>query len=226
MTVFCGRALGRSDPGVCTVGTNTAFHRGCDMAVTIGHLFGICSCTGWDDIYERGQKLVRRDNEGLLKPIESETTAWPKPSPFSARRSPNKLVDNASGRRFPAGPPAAGTVAQQARSRRKQQSARKFCLRVSAISRRPGEVFLQLVTQSAARAQRYASELEALVDEEGLAAAMVGEIEIPTKHGGYKAGEYIRGLAQLEAQERDRCANFATKAVAAGLAERQVRLAE
>jgi hypothetical protein len=90
----------------------------------------------------------------------------------------------------------------------------------------PGEVLLRLVTQSAARAQRYASELEALVDEEGLAAAMVGEIEIPTKHGGYKAGEYIRGLAQLEAQERDRCANFATKAVAAGLAERQVRRAE
>jgi hypothetical protein len=36
----------------------------------------------------------------------------------------------------------------------------------------------------------------------------------------YKRGEYIRGLAVLEAQERDRCANFATKAVAAGLAER------
>jgi hypothetical protein len=51
----------------------------------------------------------------------------------------------------------------------------------------PGEVLLQLVTQSAARAKRYASELEALVDEEGPAAAMVGEIEIPTKHGGYKA---------------------------------------
>jgi hypothetical protein len=82
------------------------------------------------------------------------------------------------------------------------------------------------VTQSAARAQRYASELEQLVDDEGLAAAMVGEIEIPTKHGGYKAGEHIRGLAQLEAQERDRCANFATKAVAAGLAERTVRVAE
>ena len=75
----------------------------------------------------------------------------------------------------------------------------------------PGEVLLRLVTQSAARAQRYASELEALVDEEGVAAAMVGEIEIPTKYGGYKAGEYIRGLARLEAQERDRCANFATK---------------
>jgi hypothetical protein len=90
----------------------------------------------------------------------------------------------------------------------------------------PGEVLLRLVTQSAARAQRYASELEQLVDDEGLAAAFVGEIEIPTKHGGYKAGEYIRGLAQLEAQERDRCASFATKAVAAGLAERTVRIAE
>jgi hypothetical protein len=90
----------------------------------------------------------------------------------------------------------------------------------------PGEVLLRLVTQSAARAQRYASELERLVDDEGLAAAMVGEIEIPTKYGGCKAGEYIRGLAQLEAQERDRCANFATKAVAAGLAERTVRVAE
>jgi hypothetical protein len=76
-------------------------------------------------------------------------------------------------------------------------------------SGRPGEVLLRLVTQSAARAQRYASELEQLVHEEGLAAAMVGEIEIPTKHGGYKAGEYIRGLAQQEAQERDRCSNFA-----------------
>lgn len=76
----------------------------------------------------------------------------------------------------------------------------------------PGEVLLRLVTQSAARAQRYAAELEQLVDDEGLAAAMIGEVEIPTKYGGYKAGEYIRGLAQLEAQERDRCANFASKA--------------
>jgi hypothetical protein len=38
--------------------------------------------------------------------------------------------------------------------------------------------------------------------------------------------EAIRGLADLEAKERERCANIATKAVAAGLAERQVRLAE
>jgi hypothetical protein len=55
---------------------------------------------------------------------------------------------------------------------------------------------------------------------------MVGEIEIPTKHGGYKVGEYIHGLAQLEAQECDRWANFAFKTVAAGLAEPTVRIAE
>jgi hypothetical protein len=50
-------------------------------------------------------------------------------------------------------------------------------------------------------------------------------------HGGHTKGgalcrQAIRGLAKLEAEERDRCATMATKAVAAGLAERQVRLAE
>jgi hypothetical protein len=39
-------------------------------------------------------------------------------------------------------------------------------------------------------------------------------------------GEAIRGLADLEAKKRERCANFASKAVAAGLAERTVRIAE
>ena len=47
-----------------------AIHRGCDMATTIGHLFGISSCTGWDYIYERGQELVRRSEAGLLKAHE------------------------------------------------------------------------------------------------------------------------------------------------------------
>jgi hypothetical protein len=42
----------------------------------------------------------------------------------------------------------------------------------------------------------------------------------------FAVDEGIRGLARLEAEERDRCAGFAAKAVAAGLAERQVRLAE
>ena len=44
--------------------------------------------------------------------------------------------------------------------------------------------------------------------------------------GVYATGEAIRGLADLEAKERERCAGFATKAVAAGLAERTVKIAE
>jgi hypothetical protein len=61
----------------------------------------------------------------------------------------------------------------------------------------------------------------------GRVAALVGNTYGAAKDVGvYVTGEAIRGLADLEAKERERCANFATKAVAAGLAERQVRLAE
>lgn len=92
----------------------------------------------------------------------------------------------------------------------------------------PGETLLKLVSQSAARAQRYSQEIEQLVaDSPSLHEALVAETWISTETGGsYKAGEYIRGLAVLEAQERDRCAGFCAKAIAAGLAERTVRLAE
>lgn len=90
----------------------------------------------------------------------------------------------------------------------------------------PGEVLLRLLSQSAARAQLYAKELAELVDTEGLSKALVGETRVPTENGSYVSGEYVRGLAQVEAQERDRAANFATKAIAAGLAQRQVALAE
>lgn len=90
--------------------------------------------------------------------------------------------------------------------------------------RDPGEVLLQLVTQSIMRAERYAEELDALIAESpDLRDALIGDAY--GEHGT-KVGEYIRGLAVLEAQERDRAASFAQKAIAAGLAERQVRLAE
>lgn len=87
----------------------------------------------------------------------------------------------------------------------------------------PGEILLRLVSQSARRAERYAAELEAHVAEsDNLRAALVAQA-----WGEFgPTGEYIRGLAMVEAQERDRCATFAAKAVAAGLAERTVRLAE
>jgi hypothetical protein len=61
----------------------------------------------------------------------------------------------------------------------------------------------------------------------GSVAALVGNTYGAAKDVGvYVTGEAIRGLADLEAKERERCASFATKAVAAGLAERTVRVAE
>jgi hypothetical protein len=90
----------------------------------------------------------------------------------------------------------------------------------------PGEVLLRLLSQAAARAQLYATELAETVNTEGLANALVGKSRVPTESGSYISGEYIRGLAMIEAQERDRAANFAVKAIAAGLARRQIALAE
>jgi len=90
-----------------------------------------------------------------------------------------------------------------------------------------GEVLLRLVSQSARRAELYADELERLTrGAKTLEEALVGDSKILVGDALEKVGEYIRGMAVLEAQERDRCAGFAAKAVAAGLAERQVRLAE
>jgi hypothetical protein len=61
----------------------------------------------------------------------------------------------------------------------------------------------------------------------GGVAALVGNTYGSAKDVGvYVTGEAIRGLADLEAKERERCANFASKAVAPGLNERMVRLAE
>ena len=73
----------------------------------------------------------------------------------------------------------------------------------------------------------YAQELKALVDESpSLREGLVAEIWISTEHDRYKAGEYVRGLAKLEAEERDRCASFCSKAVAAGLVKKQTELAQ
>lgn len=91
----------------------------------------------------------------------------------------------------------------------------------------PGEVLLRLVSQSAARAQRYADELQALVAEAEADGKNLRDALVREAYGEFgPTGEYVRGLVELENAERDRCAGFAAKAVAAGLAERQVRLAE
>lgn len=87
----------------------------------------------------------------------------------------------------------------------------------------PGEIMLRLVTQSAARVQRYSEEVSRMVEAEpNLQRALIGNA-----YGEFgKQGEYVKGLVALENLERDRCANFCRIAIAAGIAERQVRLAE
>ena len=61
----------------------------------------------------------------------------------------------------------------------------------------------------------------------GGVSALIGHQYAADKDGGvFATGEAIRGLVTLEAQERDRAAGMAAKAVAAGLATRQVELAE
>jgi len=51
------RAMGKEIDGKL-VGVPAPVHRGCEMGTTIGHTFGFCSCTGWDDYYERGKALI------------------------------------------------------------------------------------------------------------------------------------------------------------------------
>jgi hypothetical protein len=61
----------------------------------------------------------------------------------------------------------------------------------------------------------------------GGVAALIGNQYDATKDGDlYATGEAIRGLAQLELQERRFGMELSAKAIAAGLAERMVRLAE
>lgn len=102
-----------------------------------------------------------------------------------------------------------------------------------------GEVLLRLVTQSAARCELYGGllgrayeaaktgdSLDPLIESSGVAALIGYRYGVDREGNRFQQEEAIRGLAKLEAEERDRCANFAAKAVAAGLAERQVRMAE
>lgn len=100
--------------------------------------------------------------------------------------------------------------------------------RLTDVADDPGELLMRLMTQARRRAEAYALELERIVSEAGdLSEALIGDSMITGADGKvHKAGEYVRGMVELESQERDRAFGFAAKAVAAGLAERQVRVAE
>lgn len=117
----------------------------------------------------------------------------------------------------------------------------------------PGETFLALIAQSSRRVARYsvllgqavqcAAEITAAEDGRSfdsgvnqnvedifargeLAGLLAPEYELDMFGTRIKVGEQIRALTKLEAEERDRLAKWCQQAVAAGLEERRVRLAE
>lgn len=101
----------------------------------------------------------------------------------------------------------------------------------------PGEILLRLLSQAVNRAEHYADLLE---EQYRLAAeghddaslpvgvtALIGHKYSLTREGdAVPVEEAIRALVELEGVERDRAARFAGLAISAGLAERQVRMAE
>lgn len=101
----------------------------------------------------------------------------------------------------------------------------------------PGEVLLRLVTQAARRAAEYADLLQQQYHKADSGdpttslpsriAVLIGHKFALDREGTpFPVEEAIRGLVELEGQERDRCARFCKLALDAGIAERQVRLAE
>ncbi|WP_436759372.1 hypothetical protein [Streptosporangium sp. V21-05] len=71
------------------------------------------------------------------------------------------------------------------------------------------------------------AEFAAPGEDVGHGAGLVGVTRGAVKDIGiYATGEAVRGLAALEAQERDRCVRFAKVCHDMGIAEQQVRLAE
>jgi hypothetical protein len=82
------------------------------------------------------------------------------------------------------------------------------------------------IDESKEMAETVREDLDRIFNTGGVAALVGNTYGAAKDVGVYVTGEAIRGLADLEAKERERCANFASKAVAAGLAERTVRIAE
>jgi hypothetical protein len=88
----------------------------------------------------------------------------------------------------------------------------------------PGEYLLRMLTQSRRRQEEYSAEIERMVGEsESLRKALIGKTY---NEFGKQNGEYVRSLVKLEGEERDRGAYYAKLALSAGIAERQVRVAE
>jgi hypothetical protein len=114
----------------------------------------------------------------------------------------------------------------------------------SALAGRPEvsatDAVLGMLHMSWLRVHLYAGLLQQQVDEAqdaadgagggdgvGVGAGLVGQTFSGVRDIGiFATGEAIRGLAQLEAQERDRCVRFAKTAHDMGIAEQQITIAQ
>lgn len=99
----------------------------------------------------------------------------------------------------------------------------------------PGQTLLRLLSQSASRAALYgllleqqyeAAERDETIDLPKGVSALIGHRFTVSDGMRWPVAEAIRGLVELEGQERDRAARFAKLALDAGIAERLVRLEE
>ena len=91
----------------------------------------------------------------------------------------------------------------------------------------PGLLLLAAMTQARIRAAQHADALDQILEREGWEHAFVGDSYAVDDEGNtHKVGEYARQLAQWEARERQFAADLAVKALTAGIAERQIHLAE
>jgi hypothetical protein len=97
----------------------------------------------------------------------------------------------------------------------------------------PAEAVMAMLQMSWARVHVYAGLLEAQLDEAdpsrgvGYGEGLIGHtFSASPSVGVYESGEAVRGLAKLEAEERDRCVRYAKTAHDMGIADREIRLAE
>lgn len=99
----------------------------------------------------------------------------------------------------------------------------------------PAEAVMAMLQMSWARVHLYAGLLKRQLEDAdpgspggvGQGEGLIGHTRSASPSVGvYESGEAIRGLALLEAQERDRCVRFAKTAADMGVADREIRLAE
>lgn len=127
----------------------------------------------------------------------------------------------------------AGQRAEVARAKGEALSA--WRAEVGRVEVGPADAVMAMLQMSWARVHLYAGLLQRQVEAAdpevaggvGAGEGLIGHSRSASPQVGvYETGEAVRGLAVLEAQERDRCVRYAKAAHDMGIADREIRLAE